>query len=158
MGTKTFNEFIYDLNILKSAPDTKQELFAGNVDEIHGGFLAMFQGAAGQMVDAVKYILHREERQGNLDNIKFLNPKFQIVGHSLGGALSILMAYHLKTEIMNQHVSDKRYSKFFIDNYLKQKDLFQIVIFGSPRSISHIGAYKFEKQIGKYNIEMLLIS
>lgn len=120
-GTKTGADWASNLNILKTGVLGEGRPLSGL--ELHAGFYQQF---IEQLPEIEKIINEVKVNGGRLS-------KVTVTGHSLGGALSSILAYHIKKEML---------PKATVEN----------ITFASPRVFSHASTPTVESVLGSGNI------
>lgn len=132
-GTFSASDIIADLTAWSAAGDPIRQLGQGL--NIHKGFFKYMSEISEQFVSGLYGILKKHR------NVEAIS----VTGHSLGGALSTIAAYHIKKVILpNLDASEEQpfYNNINVE----------CVTFGSPRVFDGPSAQKVEEVVGKGNI------
>lgn len=131
VGTQTWTDWTYNLSGLKASSQFTKGFSGLNV---HSGFYNLVHEQFAEIVKAVKEVVKTLSSDDILQN----SLRVSTTGHSLGGAMSTLMAYVLKTKVL----SDMGMKNCVVDNYS----------FASPRVFDKKSAKKVNTALGFDNI------
>ncbi|OIN84963.1 lipase family protein [Francisella sp. TX07-6608] len=140
-GSKSSHDWLNNFKAWSSEGDIKNSILIPG--GIHKGVMDMYKNDYDSIYS---YFMNFFANYNSNENKKPLT--IVVSGHSLGGALSTLMAYQIKTAILPKALEQ--------NTYLKAADfkntLVQNITFGAPRFVSKEGAAAIESVLGKGNI------
>jgi hypothetical protein len=131
-GSKSIGDWQSNLNFLKTTGDSE----FGDGLTMHGGFyyqvkdqLESIQAGIGEVILRLSGLLYTPTPI-----------KVTVAGHSLGGAMASILAYHMRSKVLPKNQYDE--SNSAVEN----------ITFGAPRVYSKASAAQVESAIGKQNI------
>lgn len=131
VGTQSLADWTYNLHGLKRSSQFTKGF---NKLKVHSGFHDLIQEQFDDIIKAVKKVV----RTLSTDDVLRNGLRVTTTGHSLGGAMSTLMAYVLKTQVLGS---------------MGMKDcVVQNFSFASPRVFDGHSAKKVHKALGADNI------
>lgn len=133
-GSKSTSDWIGNLQAWGSTGNAKHNVGEGGFS-IHKGIETMYTKELTPVKKSIKEFIDKYSNT--------TPPEIIVLGHSLGGSLSTLMTYHIKSHILPAYTKN--------NPVMKNAKVYNIS-FGAPRFVDSKGAKIIEEKVGKGNI------
>ncbi|AJI45021.1 hypothetical protein IBE11_08210 [Francisella tularensis subsp. novicida] len=133
-GSKSTSDWIGNLQAWGSTGNAKHNVGEGGFS-IHKGIETMYTKELTPVKKSIKEFIDKYSNT--------TPPEIIVLGHSLGGSLSTLMAYHIKSHILPVYAKN---------NPVIENAKVYNISFGAPRFVDSKGAKIIEEKVGKGNI------